>query len=503
MQIILMTYPGERPMRPAFGSRLRDFVFRSADDSTAAELALEVRNSLLRWEPRVDVHRRPRGARSARRRIACRSRSSTRSSGRTTSATWCSPSTRSPTTEVSTDGDRRPQPRRSAVPGPRRRRQADGDGALPGVDRPQRVRPGRHADRDVRVHDRPAPVPAQPRPRPLVRQVPRADRDPAVPGDGGAHPADVLAVGAGDLDARDPTRHAGGDRGDRAPRSRSCSARSTIWRSCRRELAVVATRRASAASVVFRTDELRVGAAVPAFADVPAPGDVLLVGLDTAAPGNAVALRFDCEIDGVGVDPHDPPLQWEAWNGTEWEACDVEHDETGGLNRRGDIVLHLPLTHAASMLEEKRAGWVRARVTRRRRRSAAVPLVAADPRPRRDDGRRQRPGRARRDDRDRDRRRGHRPARRPLPSSRAVRSSRSTTPSIEVSSPTGWEQWEIVDVVRRSRSRRPGRGPRRGSRRDRVRPDRAARGRHAPRLRGVPAGQGRDPHPEPRHRRWR
>ena len=28
MQIILLTYPGERPMRPAFGSRLRDFVFR-------------------------------------------------------------------------------------------------------------------------------------------------------------------------------------------------------------------------------------------------------------------------------------------------------------------------------------------------------------------------------------------------------------------------------------------------------------------------------------------
>jgi phage baseplate assembly protein W len=57
MQIILMTYPGERPMRPAFGSRLRDFVFRSADGSTAAELALEIRNSLLRWEPRVDIHR--------------------------------------------------------------------------------------------------------------------------------------------------------------------------------------------------------------------------------------------------------------------------------------------------------------------------------------------------------------------------------------------------------------------------------------------------------------
>jgi hypothetical protein len=55
MRLILATYPGERPMRPAFGSRLRDFVFRPADAATAAELAEEVRNALLRWEARVDI----------------------------------------------------------------------------------------------------------------------------------------------------------------------------------------------------------------------------------------------------------------------------------------------------------------------------------------------------------------------------------------------------------------------------------------------------------------
>lgn len=56
IQIIVSTYPGERPMRPRFGSRMRDFVFRSADHSTAAELSLEVRNAVRQWEPRVDVH---------------------------------------------------------------------------------------------------------------------------------------------------------------------------------------------------------------------------------------------------------------------------------------------------------------------------------------------------------------------------------------------------------------------------------------------------------------
>lgn len=55
MRLILMTYPGERPMRPDFGSRLRDFVFRPLSLDTVAEVSREVREALTRWEPRVDV----------------------------------------------------------------------------------------------------------------------------------------------------------------------------------------------------------------------------------------------------------------------------------------------------------------------------------------------------------------------------------------------------------------------------------------------------------------
>jgi len=55
MRLILATYPGERPMRPEFGSKIRDYVFRSATIDTAAELSHEVRRALLRWEPRVVV----------------------------------------------------------------------------------------------------------------------------------------------------------------------------------------------------------------------------------------------------------------------------------------------------------------------------------------------------------------------------------------------------------------------------------------------------------------
>ncbi|WP_432012816.1 GPW/gp25 family protein [Streptomyces cucumeris] len=64
MRLILTTYPGERPMRPHFGSRLRDFVFAGTDPDTLDEISREVSASLATWEPRatvseVQVHRDP------------------------------------------------------------------------------------------------------------------------------------------------------------------------------------------------------------------------------------------------------------------------------------------------------------------------------------------------------------------------------------------------------------------------------------------------------------
>jgi predicted phage baseplate assembly protein len=129
------------------------------------------------------------------------------------------------------------------------------------------------------------------------------------------------------------------------------------------ELRIVASRSHDVEVLRDRTDQMHVGTEFPAFGDAPETDDALYVGLDRAAPGMAVALRFECHIDGVGVDPTDPPLVWEAWAGDEWARCELERDETGGLNRRGDIVVHVPYTHAESVIEGQRAGWVRARVT--------------------------------------------------------------------------------------------------------------------------------------------
>jgi predicted phage baseplate assembly protein len=99
------------------------------------------------------------------------------------------------------------------------------------------------------------------------------------------------------------------------------------------------------------------------FADVPQPGNALYVGLTEAAPSCAITLRFRCHIEGIGVDPDWPPLLWEAWDGDDWVACELERDDTGGLNRDGDIKIHVPASHASSVVARQRAGWLRARVT--------------------------------------------------------------------------------------------------------------------------------------------
>lgn len=129
------------------------------------------------------------------------------------------------------------------------------------------------------------------------------------------------------------------------------------------ELHRLATRAADVDGMRDRLDQMHVGNEFPAFSDDPVTDDALYVGLDRAAPGMAVALRFDCHIDGVGVDPTDPPLAWEAWTGGDWERCELELDETGGLNRRGDIVVHVPYGHTESLIDGERSAWLRARVT--------------------------------------------------------------------------------------------------------------------------------------------
>jgi predicted phage baseplate assembly protein len=113
---------------------------------------------------------------------------------------------------------------------------------------------------------------------------------------------------------------------------------------------------------VDRTDELGHGAGVPCFSAEPAPGDAVLFGLPEAVPAGAVLLRMSCHAEGVGVDPTDPPMVWEAWDGNGWTGCEVDRDTTGAFNRDGDVVLHVPASHRAVVLGRHRAGWLRCRL---------------------------------------------------------------------------------------------------------------------------------------------
>jgi len=136
-----------------------------------------------------------------------------------------------------------------------------------------------------------------------------------------------------------------------------------------RELAVVPTAlrhlvvQHRGKQVVDRTHDLAEGNHVMCFAESPDPGDSMLFGLTAAVPHCALALELDSRVDGVGVDPRQPPLVWEAWTADGWQVCEVDRDGTGGLNRPGAVVLHIPGGHTLSRNGGQEAGWLRCRVT--------------------------------------------------------------------------------------------------------------------------------------------
>lgn len=53
--LILATAPGERLMRPEFGCGIHDLVFQANTASLRGAVQAQVRESLSRWEQRIDV----------------------------------------------------------------------------------------------------------------------------------------------------------------------------------------------------------------------------------------------------------------------------------------------------------------------------------------------------------------------------------------------------------------------------------------------------------------
>ena len=173
----------------------------------------------------------------------------------------------------------------------------------------------------------------------------------------GADRRHVLAVGAGDDDARHPRRA-------RARRRYRGDGDEPVVFSTLRDLAIVPTELQTVATPRRRRRRRcdraprrsRVGAAVPAFGEVPAPGDMLLIGLDRAAPGNAVRVPRSTARSTASASTR-PTRRWRGRRGTAstGRRASSSKDETGGLNRKGDIIVHLPLRHAG-VADRGRAG---------------------------------------------------------------------------------------------------------------------------------------------------
>ena len=107
-----------------------------------------------------------------------------------------------------------------------------------------------------------------------------------------------------------------------------------------------------------------------AFQRVPLPGDTLHFGFAENLSDHVLRLTIDADIEGIGVDPRDPPLAWEAWCGETrgWVRCNVERDETGGLNTDGDVIIDLPSGMEARILSRLQLHWLRLRVVQPRPR---------------------------------------------------------------------------------------------------------------------------------------
>jgi predicted phage baseplate assembly protein len=109
------------------------------------------------------------------------------------------------------------------------------------------------------------------------------------------------------------------------------------------------------------TEDLRDAGGLSCFGAQPQVDDAIYFGLSTEIPSCALLLRLSCQTAGVGVDPRDPPWAWEAWDGSDWVGCEVESDTTGAFNKDGDVLVHLPHNHTASLVGRHRAGWLRCR----------------------------------------------------------------------------------------------------------------------------------------------
>lgn len=104
---------------------------------------------------------------------------------------------------------------------------------------------------------------------------------------------------------------------------------------------------------------------IEVFSKTPQVDDALYFGFENDLSHHI--LGFDLDFDpagGAGIDPTLPPYIWEASTGHEtrhWEVCQVEIDQSNGMNRAGHVQVHLPKMGVYNTGKID-AYWVRVRV---------------------------------------------------------------------------------------------------------------------------------------------
>jgi len=122
------------------------------------------------------------------------------------------------------------------------------------------------------------------------------------------------------------------------------------------------------------------GQRLQVFAAQPVPGDAMYIAFERDHSQHVLAVIMSVEVaGGFGIDPLDPPLAWEVWQGESngWVPCEVEYDGTGGFNTPGEVILHTPTMQEANFGGTV-ARWLRCRLAEPRpgqRMYYASPMV--------------------------------------------------------------------------------------------------------------------------------
>ena len=468
-------------MRPEFGCAIHDLVFAPVNAATAGRIRYEVHD---RARPLGAAHRgaRRRGHRRRRTSTACcSSTSATRSAAPTTRAAWSSPSTSSRPRNSAVQRKRRlmalpaPTSTTAASSSSSTTPSATSSSAAPSGPTTTSPTPGVTLIEAVALHGRPARLPPQPRageepsglPRPARHHASSRPPRPAPTSPSGCPPRSprpvVLPAGTEVATGRTETEEAVVFATEDDLTVVPCEL--PPW--CAQEAGATPEDRDAGRPRRPRRGRLRRPA--------PQPGDTLLFGLSAAVPHCAVvAASWTAGWTASASTRASRRCVWEAWTARRLggRARSAE-DATGGLNRPGEVVLHVPAGH-----------------TRLPRRAGRRPAGCAAGSPSRTPA-----SRSTRASPDRALRRGvhHRRHDRAPCTPRRSATSRSASPTgvpgqrlrlahapVVVDDPPlraggrpttrAGSDWQVVADFAASGPARPPRPPRRGHRRDRLRP---------------------------------